>query len=162
MGIDPGLANTGYGVVESEGNRVRTLGYGGIQTSPGALLSERLDKIFTETEELLRTYAPQAVAVEQLFFNANVRSAMNVGQARGVIILAAQRAGVEVGEYTPLEVKMSMVGNGRASKDQVGYMVKALLGIEGKLPSSHASDALALALCHLQSANMKKYIDGAT
>jgi crossover junction endodeoxyribonuclease RuvC len=162
MGIDPGLANTGYGVVEEEGSCLRTLGYGGIQTSPGALLSERLDKIFSEMEELLQAYAPQAVAVEQLFFSANARSAMNVGEARGVIILAAQRAGVEIGEYTPLQVKQAMVGNGRATKDQVKYMVQAILGIKEKLPSSHAADALAMALCHLQYGGLKRRIDGAT
>lgn len=159
MGIDPGLANTGYGVVEEEGNSLRPLGCGGIETPPGALLSERLDKIFTEMEELLRRYAPDAVVVEQLFFSANARSAMSVGEARGVIILAAQRAGVEICEYTPLQVKQAVVGNGRATKDQVEYMVRALLGIKEKLPSSHASDALAMALCHLQSSGLKRLID---
>ncbi len=160
MGIDPGLANTGYGVVEEAGTALRALGWGGVDTSSGALLSERLDKIFTETEELLRRYAPDAVAVEQLFFSANARSAMSVGEARGVIILAAQRAGVEICEYTPLQVKQAVVGNGRATKDQVEYMVRALLGIKEKLPSSHAADALAMALCYLQSSGLARLIDG--
>lgn len=159
MGIDPGLAATGYGVVAEEGNRVRPLGYGGIDTSPGALLSERIDKIFTEMEALLLDYAPSVVVVEKLFFSANARSAMNVGEARGVIILAAQRAGTEICEYTPLQVKQAVVGNGRATKEQVMYMVQALLGIKEKMPSSHAADALALALCYLQSSGLKRAID---
>lgn len=155
MGIDPGLSATGFGVVEADGKSLRPLDFGGISTPPGAEMSERLGMIFSEMEELLRRFRPEVMAVERLFFSSNARSAMLVGEALGVILLAAQRAGVEVREYTPLQVKQALVGHGRAAKQQVGYMVRAILGIEGELPSSHAADALALAICHLHSSRLE-------
>ncbi len=155
MGVDPGLSSTGYGVIEARGDRARSLGFGGISTPAGMDMSERLAIIFAEAEELLRRFRPEVMAVEQLFFSSNARSAMLVGEALGVILLAAQRAGVKVREYTPLQVKMALVGNGRADKRQIDYMVRAVLSIEGELPSSHAADALALAVCHLHSSRLE-------
>jgi crossover junction endodeoxyribonuclease RuvC len=161
MGIDPGLASTGYGVVEKEGDRLRSLAYGGINTSPHKPLSARLDKIYSEVKDLIERYSPDLVVLEELFFNTNVRSAMVVGQARGGIILAAAHAGVTVEEYTPLQVKQTLVGHGRADKRQVEYMVRTLLHIEGEIGSSHASDALALAICHAHSERMRGRLEEA-
>ncbi|MBC7229142.1 MAG: crossover junction endodeoxyribonuclease RuvC [Actinobacteria bacterium] len=154
MGIDPGLSSTGYGVVEKRGDTLKALGYGGIETSPRESMSSRLAKIYREVSELIARYRPDLVVLEELFFSANARSAMAVGQARGGIILAAAHAGVGVEEYTPLQVKQSLVGHGRADKKQVEYMVKALLRLEDDPGSSHASDALALAICHAHSERM--------
>jgi crossover junction endodeoxyribonuclease RuvC len=148
MGIDPGLSFTGYGVVEKEGDRLKPLGYGGIATSPRKPLSSRLDKIYSEVRELIEKYHPDLLVLEELFFNTNARSAMLVGQARGGILLAAEHAGVGVEEYTPLQVKQSLVGYGRAGKGQVKYMVRNILCMEEDIASPHASDALALAICH--------------
>jgi crossover junction endodeoxyribonuclease RuvC len=155
MGIDPGLASTGYGVVEKREGRLRPLGFGGIETSPRESLSSRLDKIYSEVRELIDSYHPDLLVLEELFFNTNVRSAMVVGQARGGIILAAAHRGIGVEEYTPLQVKQTLVGHGRADKRQVEYMVRTLLRIEEEIGSSHASDALALAICHAHSERMR-------
>lgn len=155
MGIDPGLSSTGYGVVEKKGDKLRPLGYGGISTSSKKSLSSRLDKIYSEVRELIERYHPDLLVLEELFFNTNVRSAMAVGQARGGIILAAEHCGVEVEEYTPLQVKSTLVGHGRADKKQVKYMVRSLLSIKGNIPSTHASDALALAVCHAHHCKMR-------
>ncbi len=143
------MSTTGFGVVETDGTRIKPLEFGGIRTSPGAVLSARLGKIFDEAEKLFTRYRPDVVAVEQLFFSSNVKSAMRVSEAKGVITLAAHKVGAEVFEYTPLEVKMAMVGGGRAGKEQVRFMVRSLLQLEEPISSTHASDALALALCHL-------------
>jgi crossover junction endodeoxyribonuclease RuvC len=118
MGIDPGLSSTGYGVVEKKGDRLSPLGYGGINTSSKKPLSSRLDKIYSEVRELIGRYNPDLLVLEELFFNTNARSAMVVGQARGGIILAAEHSGVGVEEYTPLQVKQTLVGHGRADRDR--------------------------------------------
>jgi crossover junction endodeoxyribonuclease RuvC len=161
MGIDPGLSSTGYGVVEKKGDKLKPLGYGGINTSSRKSLSSRIDKIYCEVKELLEDYRPDLLVLEELFFNTNVRSAMLVGQARGGILLAAAHAGVEVEEYTPLQVKQSLVGHGRADKKQVEYMVRALLSIKEEIGSSHASDALALAICHAHRERMRGRLEEA-
>lgn len=161
MGIDPGLSWTGYGAVEGEGDRLRLLGYGGINTSSRESLSSRIDKIYAEIRELIGVFHPDLVVLEELFFSANVRSAMAVGQARGGILLAAAHCGVEVEEYTPLQVKQSLVGHGRADKRQVMYMVRAVLRIEEEIASSHASDALALAICHAHRVKLWKSVEEA-
>jgi crossover junction endodeoxyribonuclease RuvC len=158
IGIDPGLSTTGYGIIEVARNEIKPLEFGGIRTSPGVVLSVRLDKIFQETEALFARWRPDVVVVERLFFSSNARSAMSVGEARGVILLAAQRAGAEIYEYTPLEVKLAMVGEGRGEKGQVKYMVKALLGLREEIPSTHASDALALALCFVHSSGWRNKV----
>lgn len=161
LGIDPGLASTGYGVVEKREGLLRPLGFGGIVTSSREPLSSRLDKIYSEVRELIESYHPDLVVLEELFFNTNVRSAMVVGQARGGIILAAAHAGIGVEEYTPLQVKQTLVGHGHADKRQVEYMVRTLLHIEGDIGSTHASDALALAVCHAHSERMRGRLDEA-
>ncbi|MBC7246591.1 MAG: crossover junction endodeoxyribonuclease RuvC [Actinobacteria bacterium] len=148
MGVDPGLSSTGYGVIEKRGDVLRALGYGGITTSSRQTLSSRLAKIYREIKDLIEEYRPDLVVIEELFFNSNARSAMVVGQARGGVILAAAHCGVGVEEYTPLQVKQALVGHGRADKRQVSYMVRTLLSLEDEIASSHASDALALAICH--------------
>ena len=161
MGIDPGLSSTGYGVVEKKGDQLRSLGYGGINTSSRSSLSSRIDKIYGEVKELIEDYRPHILVLEELFFNTNVRSAMAVGQARGGILLAAAHAGVEVEEYTPLQVKQSLVGHGRADKKQVEYMVRALLSLQEEIGSSHASDALAIAICHAHRERMRTRLEEA-
>ena len=161
MGVDPGLSSTGYGVVEKEGDRLKPLAFGGITTSSRESLSSRIDKIYREVRELIERYRPDLLVLEELFFNTNARSAMVVGQARGGILLAAAHSGIEVEEYTPLQVKLSLVGHGRADKGQVKYMVRNLLSLEEDIGSSHASDALALAICHAHSSKMRERLGGA-
>lgn len=160
MGIDPGLTSTGYGVIEKKGSHLRALGYGSITTSSKEALSARLDEIYRRVKELIEAYQPDLLVIEELFFNTNARSAMVVGEARGGIILAAAHCGVEVEEYTPLQVKQALVGHGRADKRQVAYMVRALLHLEEEISPSHASDALALAVCHAHREKLEKRVKG--
>ncbi len=162
MGIDPGLTFTGYGVIEKRGDRLRALGFGGITTSTKENLSSRLDKIYREVKKLIESYKPDLVVVEEIFFNTNARSAMVVGEARGGVILAATHCGVGVEEYTPLQVKQALVGHGRADKRQVEYMVKAILSLERDIGSTHASDALALAICHAHREKMRDRLEEAS
>ncbi|MGQ9476331.1 MAG: crossover junction endodeoxyribonuclease RuvC [Actinomycetota bacterium] len=157
MGIDPGLTSTGYGVIEKRGNNLRALGFGAITTSSRDDLSSRLDEIYRGVKELIAEYRPDLVVIEELFFNTNARSAMLVGEARGGIILAAAHCGVTIEEYTPLQVKQALVGHGRAEKRQVEYMVRSLLHLE-EVGSSHASDALALAICHAHREKLEKRV----
>ncbi|OFW55746.1 MAG: crossover junction endodeoxyribonuclease RuvC [Candidatus Solincola sediminis] len=161
MGIDPGLSFTGFGVVEKDGDTLRPFGFGGITTSSKDSMSFRLAKIYGEVKELVERYQPDLLVLEALFFNTNVRSAMLVGQARGGIILAAEHSGIAVEEYTPLQVKQCLVGHGRADKNQVKYMVRTLLHIEEDIKSSHASDALALAICHAHHEKMRRQVEAA-
>ncbi|MDY6795904.1 MAG: crossover junction endodeoxyribonuclease RuvC [Actinomycetota bacterium] len=160
LGIDPGLSSTGYGVVEKSRDKLRPLGYGNISTSSKAPLSARIDKIYREVRELIDRYNPDLVVLEELFFNTNARSAMQVGQARGGILLAAEHCGVAIEEYTPLQVKLTLVGHGQADKQQVAYMVRTLLSIDEKIKTSHASDALALAICHAHHEKLMGRLDG--
>jgi len=152
FGIDPGSERTGYGCVESDGRRHRLVTCGAITATPGADLPQRLSTIYRELSRLLRAEQPECVAIENVFHAANARSALRLGHARGVAMLAAVEAGCEVVEYTPAEVKRAVVGYGRAEKPQVQMMVKLLLGLAAA-PSPHdAADALAVAICHLHSA----------
>jgi crossover junction endodeoxyribonuclease RuvC len=162
MGIDPGLSSTGYGVVEKKGSRLQSIGFGEINTSSREPLSLRIDKIYCEVKVLIENYQPDIVVLEELFFNTNARSAMVVGQARGGILLAAAHCGAGVEEYTPLQVKQSLVGHGRADKKQVEYMVRALLSMKEDIGSSHASDALALAICHAHRERMNNLLEEKT
>jgi crossover junction endodeoxyribonuclease RuvC len=151
FGIDPGSERTGYGCVETDGRRHHLVACGAIAASPGDTFPNRLARIHAELSALLASYRPDCVAIENLFHAANVRSALKLGHARGVAMLAAVEAGCEVVEYTPAEIKRAVVGYGRAEKQQVGHMVKLLLGLTAA-PSSHdAADALAVAICHLHS-----------
>ncbi len=149
LGIDPGYAIVGYGVLDTNGMKPKA--YGVIRTEAGIPIEDRLAEIFDNMTELLRTFRPDHVAIEKLYFNTNEKTAINVSQARGVIILACVKCGVKVYEYTPLQVKMSVVGYGRAEKNQIMDMTKRLLGLK-KIPRpDDAADALAIALCHANS-----------
>jgi crossover junction endodeoxyribonuclease RuvC len=151
FGIDPGSERTGYGCVETDGSRHRIVSCGAIGVSPSTSFPGRLFEIHRRLLELLAECRADSVAIENIFYAANVRSALKLGHARGVAMLAAAEAGLPVVEYTPAEIKRAVVGYGRAEKQQVQHMVKLLLGLAVP-PSSHdAADALAVAICHLHS-----------
>lgn len=159
LGVDPGTATTGYGLVLRTGNHLESVAYGTILTPAHQPMPLRLRTIYRELCLLCQEHRPEAVAVEQLFFNRNVRTAMLVGQARGVILLAAADAGLEVGEYTPLQVKQAVVGYGRAEKHQVQEMVRVLLALRELPKPDDAADALAVAICHAHvSKNQREVI----
>lgn len=148
LGIDPGSVRTGYGCVDTDGTRHRLIASGTLSMPAGAALPDRLLDIHRGLGRLMREVAPDCVAVENLFHARNVRSALVLGHARGVAVLAAVEAGVPVVEYTPAEIKRAVVGYGRAEKGQLGLMVKLLLGLDA-VPTPHdAADALAIAICH--------------
>jgi len=148
LGVDPGLAITGFGVVRIEHNRHTVLGYGAIRTAAGEETARRLDTIYQELSRLIAEFHPHCLAVEELFFNKNSATALAVGQARGVAILAASHAGLPVHEYTPLQVKTAVTGYGRAAKEQVAYMVRMLLGLDSTPQPDDVTDALAICICH--------------
>jgi len=151
FGIDPGSMRTGYGCVETDGSRHRLVACGAISAPAHATFPEKLLVIHTSLTALLRECRPDSVAIENLFFATNVRSALKLGHARGVAMLAAVEAGVPVVEYTPAEIKRAVVGYGRAEKSQVQQMVKLILGMTD-VPSPHdAADALAVAICHMHA-----------
>ncbi len=148
LGIDPGIAIVGWGVVEYQGSRFRTLGYGAIETPAGMATEERLALIYEGIGRLIETYHPEHMAVEELFFNTNQTTGIRVAEARGVIIMRAYQLGVKVFEYTPLQVKQAVVGYGRAEKKQVITMVTMLLGLPKPPKPDDTADALAIAMCH--------------
>lgn len=149
LGIDPGLANTGYGVVARVGARLTALDGGVIETRAGVAIERRLATIAERIREILSEHECDAVAIEELYFGQNVRTAFAVGHARGVTMLVAGERGIPCFSYTPQKVKSSVCGHGRAAKDQVGRMVQTLLALPRIPASDHASDALAVALCHV-------------
>ena len=155
LGIDPGLAIVGWGVVEYSGSRFRTLGYGSIETPAGMKTEERLSLIFDGMQRLIETYHPEHVAVEELFFNTNITTGIRVAEARGVMIMCAHRMGVKVFEYTPLQVKQAVVGYGRAEKKQVISMVTMFLGLPKPPKPDDTADALAIAVCHAHSGSSR-------
>lgn len=156
LGVDPGTAITGYGLVRHvpDGNQLEAVAYGAITSPSDWAMPKRLQKIYHDLTALIREHQPTEAAVEQLFFSRNVKTALAVGQARGVVLLALADGGLPVHEYTPLEVKQSVVGYGRAEKAQVQELVKLLLGLETVPQPDDAADALAIAICHLHSARM--------
>ena len=155
FGIDPVSSRTGYGCVESDGSRHRLIICGAVATPAGAMFGERLRVIYGGLRQLLADAAPDAIAIENIFHARNVRSALQLGHARGVALLAAMESGVPVVEYTPTEIKQAVVGYGRAEKTQIQQMVKLLLGLDAP-PSPHdAADALAVAVCHAHSAGSR-------
>jgi len=156
LGIDPGTASTGYGVVESAGSRMRALADGVIETRAGVPLERRLADIHARVCELLDSFGPDAVAIEELYFGANARTAFAVGQARGVVLLAAGQHGVPSRSYTPQQVKGAVCGHGGAAKDQVLRMVVRLLGMPEAPARDHAADALAVAICDLNRAPLER------
>ncbi|MGO8906848.1 MAG: crossover junction endodeoxyribonuclease RuvC [Solirubrobacteraceae bacterium] len=161
LGIDPGLANTGYGVVTLNGGRLLALDGGVIQTRAQVPQELRLAEIHAAVEALLLEHEPDAVALEELYFGQNVRTAFAVGHARGAVMLAAGRRGVPCASYTPQQVKGAVCGSGRAGKDQVARMVKALLGLAEEPRPDHAADALAVAVCHANCAPLSMALAGA-
>jgi crossover junction endodeoxyribonuclease RuvC len=148
MGIDPGVANTGFGVVRVCGPRMTALDAGTIEVPPGIPAEQRLRQIHESLSELIAWHSPEALALESIYFGKNVRSAIGVGQARGVVMLAAATRGIGCTDYTPQAIKLAVCGTGSAAKDQVKHMVQALLGLPVEPPSDHAADALAIAICH--------------
>lgn len=154
IGIDPGYAIVGIGVVEYIGNKFRTLEYNAITTPAGMATTERLKKIYQEMNMYLDKYNPDAVAIEELFFNSNQKTAINVAQARGVLLVAVANRNIPICEYTPLQVKQSVTGYGRADKKQIQTMVKMLLGLNAIPKPDDAADALAIAICHAHSNKM--------
>ncbi len=162
LGIDPGTASTGYGVVRSAGSRLQSLEEGVIETRPPVALERRLAIIHERIGALLDAHRPDAVAVEELYFGANVQTAFAVGQARGVVLLAAGQRGVPSRSYTPQQVKGAVCGHGRADKDQVARMVAQLLALPAPPRPSHAADALAVAICDLNRAPLTDAVAAAT
>jgi crossover junction endodeoxyribonuclease RuvC len=154
LGIDPGLAITGYGILDVEGDRVRLQNAGSFATSRG-VLSERLHKIFMKVTELIASESPEEVAVEEGFYGKNVKVALSLGQSRATVLLACSLGGVPIYEYSPREVKQSVVGRGSASKEQVNYMIKVLLSLNESPKPLDVSDALAVAYCHYQRRERK-------
>jgi crossover junction endodeoxyribonuclease RuvC len=151
LGIDPGLANTGWGLIDVEGNRFRCLGHGCISTPSTSALPERLKRVHDGLKTLIALHAPAEAALENIYFSTNVRSAMATGQARGAALVAVADSGVPVGEYGPGEIKLAVTGNGSADKRQVAYMVRVVLGLSDDPRPDHAADALAVAICHANS-----------
>lgn len=155
LGVDPGTATTGYGLVEEDAEGLRALAFGVISTPPEQALPQRLQTIYRELVALARQWQPEAAAVEELFFSSNARTAMSVGQARGVALLALADAGLEVAEYSPLAVKQALTGYGKADKRQMQEMTRLLLGLAEIPRPDDAADALAVAVCHLHSARLR-------
>ncbi len=148
VGVDPGLAHTGWGIIETRGSMCRARAYGCITTKASESLAERLGSIFQGLMESIERYGPTQLAIEKVFFGENVRSAIATAQARGAAIVAASQAGLEVGEYTPMQIKQAVVGEGSADKRQVIYMVRNVLALDHDPRPDHCADALACAVCH--------------
>ena len=162
LGIDPGTAHTGFGVVLSRGQRLAALDGGVIGTGPDETLERRLARIHARVCDLIAKYEPAAMAVEDLFFGQNARSAFAVGQARGVVILAAGQRSIRCASYTPQQVKAAVCGSGKAAKDQVQRMVQSLLSLSELPKPDHAADALAVAICHANGAPLAAALARAT
>lgn len=153
LGIDPGIADTGFGVIEDTGGQLKVLTYGSIKTKAGLPLGERLVELFNQLSKTIKDYQPQTVAIEQLFFCNNAKTALIVGQARGVAMLACQQAKLTIFEFTPLQVKQAVTAYGGASKLQVQKMVQMILGLKEIPKPDDAADALAIAICGLNNSN---------
>ncbi|MBE7010160.1 MAG: crossover junction endodeoxyribonuclease RuvC [Ruminococcaceae bacterium] len=151
MGIDPGIATIGYGVITYEAGRFGVIDYGAVTTKAGMKLSDRLRNIYEDISILIERFRPDAFAIEELFFNTNVTTGISVAHGRGVIVLAAAVQNLPIYEYTPLQVKQSVAGYGRADKSQVQRMVKSLLGLSAVPKPDDTADALAIAICHAYS-----------
>jgi crossover junction endodeoxyribonuclease RuvC len=154
LGVDPGMAIMGYGLVEERDRCLKTIDYGVVTTPADMKTSERLVRIYESVNHLISLYKPDAVAVEELFFNKNAKTALIIGHARGVAILAAAQREIPLYEYTPLQVKQAVVGYGRAEKNQIQQMVKMLLNLKEVPKPDDAADALAVSICHIHCADM--------
>ena len=149
LGIDPGLAHTGWGVIEQRGSRLSCLAYGCITTTPRTELSQRLAKICEQINAVSQRFEPSCVGIETVWFGQNVTAAFDTGQARGAALVACAQHGLSVGEFTPRQIKLAVVGEGTAEKEQVQYMVRQILGLEDLPRPDHAADALAAAICYV-------------
>jgi crossover junction endodeoxyribonuclease RuvC len=161
LGLDPGIATVGFGLVDSERNKQKLVGCGVITTPAHTPLTSRLDQIYSDLQELIRVYAPDVMSIEELFFNTNITTGISVAQGRGVILLCAFRSGLAIYEYTPLQVKQAVVGYGRAEKKQVQEMVRRILNLPAVPKPDDAADAVALALCHARSSTSLLNLEGA-
>jgi crossover junction endodeoxyribonuclease RuvC len=155
LGIDCGTEHTGYGLIASDGRCHRMIAAGSIHTSPKEALEARLLRIAQGLREVIGTHHPDSAAVEEVFYAQNVKTALKLSHVRGVVLLTIAEAGLTVGEYSPLEIKTSVVGYGRAEKQQVKLMVHSLLGLETEIESEDACDAVAVAICHATHANFR-------
>lgn len=155
LGIDPGIATVGYGVIDSDGYNHKLISTGVIETPAGLFVDERLKMIYDDLCELIQEYKPEEVAIEELFFNTNSKTAIGVAEARGVILLCCKQKALTIAEYTPIQVKNSVTGNGRAEKSQIQEMVKTILKLKSIPKPDDAADALALAICHAHCAGSK-------
>ena len=153
IGIDPGYAIVGYGVIEYIDNKFKIVEYGAITTESNQNMNERFKSIHDDLNTIIERTKPEFLAIEELFFNSNQKTAINVAQARGVLLLSALNHGISVHEYTPLQVKQAVVGYGRAEKKQVQLLVKSILGLEKVPKPDDTADALAIAVCHAHSYN---------
>jgi crossover junction endodeoxyribonuclease RuvC len=156
LGIDPGTATTGFGVVDEIDKKACLVEYGCIKTSPKTPAADRLLQIGEELQSIIEKYSPDEIAVEQLFFTTNEKTAIKVGEARGVILLTAAKNGLKISEYTPLQVKQALTGYGKADKKQIQYMVQKLLMLPKVPKPDDAADAIAIAICHINSYRIKK------
>ena len=154
LGIDPGFAIVGYGVIDYEKGKYKSVDYGKITTPAGMDLPLRLKEVYDGILRLIELFNPDVLAIEELFFNTNVKTAIAVGHARGVIVLAAANKGIKINEYTPLQIKQAVVGYGRADKNQVQQMVKMFLGLKEVPKPDDTADALAVAICHANSSSL--------
>ena len=153
IGIDPGTAICGYGIIDVHGSKLTPVAYGAITTTPDKTDAQRLEILFNDLSDILEEYKPDKFGVEELFFNRNVTTAITVGQARGVILLAAEQQRIPIYEYTPLQIKQAVVGYGKADKQQVIYMTMSILGIREKINPDDIADALAVAICTAHSSH---------
>ena len=157
LGIDPGYAILGYGILDYKGNKFSPVAYGSITTEAHTPPEERLKVLYDELTEIIKEYRPDEASVEELFFNNNAKTAIMVGEARGIVLLACVNNGVKISEYTPLQIKQALVGFGRADKKQVQTMVKTILGLDKVPKPDDTADALAAAICHAHSRSSRIY-----
>lgn len=154
LGIDPGIGRTGWGVVQTNNSKLLPLNYGCIETSAGLSMEKRLGQLFEELTRIIKKEKPEVLAIEDLFFNTNAKTALIVGQARGVVLLCASQHNLGIAVYTPLQVKMALTGYGRADKNQVGHMIKTILKLQSIPKPDDTADALAIAVTHAHSRRM--------
>ena len=156
LGIDPGYAIMGYGIVDKNGSSLSLAGYGAVTTDKDIPMPDRLKIIYSELMDIIAEYQPDEVSIEELYFNTNATTAIHVGEARGVALLACCNSGLPIFEYTPLQIKMTMTGNGRAEKKQIQLMVKKLLNLDSIPRPDDAADAVAAAICHSHCGEAQK------
>lgn len=160
LGIDPGYAILGYGIIDVRGNSFSVVDYGSVLTDADMAMASRLELLFDELTRIIETYEPEEASIEELFFNNNAKTAILVGEARGVAVLACAKKGLNIGEYTPLQIKQALVGYGRADKKQIQYMVKLMLNLQAVPKPDDTADALAAAICHAHSIGRRNLFDG--